>query len=160
MEHTQLSGVISVVVIVTTVLIMRWYAIPSLKKLELYDALVPLFLWNVLRILPLNAYAPGQVDPAILTVDFAWIAWGDFISAVLSLIAAFFLRNRIGGAITLAWIVNIVGLVDWFQATARAVSSGMLEYEVGWNWYIVNYYAMTLPVVHFVIFWFLIKKRD
>ena len=97
-------------------LVTKWYITPALDKLPPQAALVPLFLVHALRYLPSSAFAPGQVGAAVPMNAMAEIAYGDLVSAVLSLFAAWVLYHRWSGAVLLAWIVNILASLDWLNA--------------------------------------------
>src|SRR5262249_26045621 len=88
----------------------------------------------------------------------AAIAYGDLISAVLALIAAFFLRYRVPGAIAIAWLVNILTALDWLHASYLAVSNHLPTYNLGGNWYIVAYYVPAIGVAHVMIFARLLQR--
>src|SRR5215831_6861919 len=106
MDATALFGIQFTFSLILSAIIAKWYVAPALSKLPTQAALVPLFLFHALRYLPTTAFAPGQVDPNIPKYAMAAIAYGDLASAVLALIAVFFLRYRVRGAIAIAWGVN------------------------------------------------------
>ena len=80
------------------------------------------------------------------------IAYGDLLSAVLTLIAAGFLFYRLPGAIGVAWLVNVVTAADWLYAGYVAASRELVTYPMGGNWYIINDYVPLIGVVHVLIF--------
>jgi hypothetical protein len=85
------------------------------------------------------------------------IAYGDLASAVLALVAAVFLYYRWGGAVIVAWIVNLVTSLDWLYAGYLAASNELVSYPLGGNWYIINFYVPVIGVVHLMIFARLIR---
>ncbi len=99
-------------------LLAKWYITPALDKLPAQAALVPLFLVHALRYLPSTAFAPGQVGAAVPMNAMAEIAYGDLVSAVLSLIAAWVLYHRWKGAVLVAWVVNTLASLDWLTGVA------------------------------------------
>jgi hypothetical protein len=137
--------------------VAKWYISPALNRLPTPAALVPLFLVHALRYLPSSAFAPGQVDARVPKGAMEAIAYGDLISAVLALIAAVFLYYRWGGAIVVAWVVNLVTSLDWVYAGSVAASNELVTYPLGGNWYIINYYVPVLGVIHLMIFSRLIR---
>jgi hypothetical protein len=159
MSPTALQGVQSTFSIVLFSLVAAWFIAPALRKLAAEDALVPLFLLNALRYLPSSAFAPGQIDPRVPSDAMGVIAYGDLVSAVLALAAALFLHYRWNGALAVAWIVNVVTTIDWLYAGFVASSHKLATYPMGGNWYIMNYYAPVLGVVHVMIFAYLLKAR-
>lgn len=140
-------------------LVAKWYIAPPLNKLPLQAALVPLFLVHTLRYLPSSGFAPGQVDPNIPRDALASIAYGDLVSALLALIAVVFLRGGWRGAVTVAWVVNVITSLDWLYAGYLAASSRMVTYAMGGNWYIISYYVPVIGVIHVMIFARLLKGR-
>src|SRR5262249_36144149 len=141
-------------------LVAVWYVSPALKKLPVQTALAPLFLVHALRYLPTSAFAPGQIGSDVPGKAMATIAYGDLASALLALAAAVCLYYRIPGAIGIAWIVNAVMAADWLYAGFVAASNRLVTYPLGGNWYILNYYAPLLGVVHVMIFARLAGERS
>jgi hypothetical protein len=140
-------------------LVAKWYIAPALNKLPMQAALVPLFLVHTLRYLPSSGFAPGQVDPNIPMDAMAGIAYGDLASALLALIAVVFLQSGWRGAITVAWVVNVITSLDWLNAGYLAASSRMVTYAMGGNWYIISYYVPVIGVIHVMIFARLFKGQ-
>jgi hypothetical protein len=159
MDATALFGIQFTFSLILSALVAKWYVAPALSKLPTHAALVPLFLFHVLRYLPSSAFAPGQVDPNIPKYAMAAIAYGDLASAVLALIAAFFLHYRVQGAIAIAWLVNILTALDWLHASYLAASNHLPTFYMGGNWYIVCYYVPAIGVAHVLIFVRLAKHR-
>src|SRR5437667_6311158 len=133
-------------------LVAKWYITPALDRLPPQAALVPLFLVHALRYLPSSAFAPGQVGAAVPMSAMAEIAYGDLVSAVLSLIAAWVLYHRWSRAVLVAWIVNTLASLDWLNAGYLAASNRLATYPMGGNWYIINYYVPVIGVIHVMIF--------
>jgi len=140
-------------------LVARWYLWPALKRLTLSSALTPLFLVQAFRYLPSSAFAPGQVGAALPMHAMAHIAYGDLAAALLALIAALFLRYGWPGAIGVAWTVNVLTSLDWLYGGYLAASNRLVNYPMGGNWYIVNYYVPLIGVVHVLIFARLLSRR-
>lgn len=139
-------------------LVAGWYITPSLNKLPINSALVPLFLAHTLRFLPSSAFAPGQIDPRVPREAMAAIAYGDLASAVLALIAAVWLYYGLRGAIGIAWAVNAVTAGDWIYASFVAASNQLATYPMGGNWYIINVYVPVIGVIHVMIFARLLRR--
>jgi hypothetical protein len=158
MNPTSLFAVQFTFSLVLSAIIARWYVVPALRKLPVHSALVPLFVVHALRYLPSSAFAPGQIGDAVPKDAMAAIAYGDLASAVLALVAALFLQYRVQGAIAVAWVVNVVTSLDWLYASFVAASNQLASYPMGGNWYIMNYYAPAIAVVHVMIFARLLKE--
>ena len=144
--------------LVLSVIVAKWYLVPALNKLPAHAALVPLFLFHALRYLPSSAFAPGQIGEAVPKDAMAAIAYGDLASAVLALLAVFFLRYQWPGAIAVAWLVNVVTSLDWLYASFLAASNQLATYPMGSNWYVINYYVPAIGVVHVLIFARLLRE--
>ena len=157
MNPTCLSGLQFRLSVVIFSLVAKWYIAPALNKLELYKALVPLFLVHTLRYLPSTAFAPGQIGSDVPMQAMSRIAYGDLASAILALVAVMFLRCRWPGALKVAWVVNIVASLDWLYASFLAASNQLIAHVLGGNWYIVHYYVPVIGVIHVMIFLRLFK---
>jgi len=82
-------------------LIAVWYVVPRLSKQPRVEALLPLVLLSTFRTEGLVFLLP-QVMGGALPPGFAVpAAYGDFLAAVLALLAAFALRFRPGWALPL-----------------------------------------------------------
>jgi hypothetical protein len=159
MDPTALFGLQFTFSLVLCTMVAKWYVAPAIQRLEVRDALTPLFLVQALRYLPSTAFAPGQVDAHIPTAAMAEIAYGDLASAVLALVAVVFLHYRVPRAIAVAWLVNVVTSLDWLYASFLAASSRLATYAMGGNWYIINYYVPLIAVVHVLIFARLMQEK-
>lgn len=135
-----------------------WYVYPALSKLDWHKPLVPLLLVHAFRYGPLTLLMPGQVSPDV-PVDVArTIAFGDLLSGLLAIAAAILVWNRFNGARALVWVFSIVGLVDVAVASTRGIGAGLLDMELGFNLYILNFYVPMLIVTHVMILMLLVRK--
>ena len=159
MKPTALMGIQFTFSLVVFSLVSIWYIWPAVRRLPIHSALPPLFLVHALRYLPTSAFAPGQVGAELPKDAMAVIAYGDLASAVLALVAAVWLYSRRRGALGIVWIVNIVMTLDWLYAGFVAASNHLSTYPMGGNWYIMNYYAPVIGVIHVVIFVRLLHAR-
>jgi len=160
MTPTTLMAVQMTFSLILSGLVAIWYVSPALNRLPVHSALVPLFLIHALRYLPSSAFAPGQIGPTVPRDAMALIAYGDLFSAILAVIAAVCLYYRLSGSIAVAWAVNILTALDWLYAGFVAASNRLASYPMGGNWYIMNYYAPMIGVVHVMIFARLIRGRS
>ncbi|HLQ25969.1 MAG TPA: hypothetical protein VK138_08785 [Acidiferrobacterales bacterium] len=140
-------------------LIAKWYINPRLSKTSVEDALLPLVWVHVFRYAPLTLLVPGQVSPD-LPIDVArTIAYGDLISAIAALITVLFLKQRLAGALVVAWIFNLIGFADIVITTNAAISAKLYQYPIGFNWYIVNFYVPVLIVTHAMMIYKLVYAK-
>ena len=146
-----LLNVQSTLSLIVFALIAKWYVAPRLALKPLHDALVPLLLVHVFRYGPLTLLVPGQVSEAVPTEVAATIAYGDLTSAALALVAVLSLRYRWSGGIAITWVFSVVGIGDIVLAMVTGVGSRLYEFELGFNWYILNFYVPALIVTHVLI---------
>lgn len=151
-------GLQSTFSLVVFTLVASWYIAPRLAQKPFEDALVPLILLHVFRYTPLTLLAPGQVAATVPTNVASTIAYGDLASAVLALLAALFLKYRWPGAVLVTWLFTVVGIADILLAGARGVGARLYEYELGFNWYILNFYVPALIVTHVMILSRLLRR--
>src|SRR6266702_5643825 len=91
------------------------YIWPTISKRERADALRPILVLHSFRYIGLAVLVPGVVSPELSVTVFArGLAYGDFATAILALIALAALRTRLSG--TLVWIFNIFGTADLLNA--------------------------------------------
>ena len=87
------------------------------------------------------------------------IAYGDLISGVLALVAAILVWNKVNGAKLLVWLFTIIGFGDVVVASAKGIGAGLLDMDMGFNLYILNFYVPMLIVTHIMIVLLLIRKK-
>ena len=136
-----------------------WYVYPALKNKEWNKALVPLLLVHVFRYGPLTLLMPGQVSPDAPLDVAQTIAYGDLISGVLALVAAILVWNKVNGAKLLVWLFTIIGFGDVVVASAKGIGAGLLDMDMGFNLYILNFYVPMLIVTNIMIVLLLIRKK-
>jgi hypothetical protein len=106
----------------------------------------------------MNFLVAGFVSPQ-LNPDFAnQVAWGDFIAAVLALIAMAALSRRWSIAIPLVWIFNIWGTLDLLNAYymgAKIGDPGLFGAAI----YIPTLYVPLLLVSHVLAFMILLRAE-
>jgi hypothetical protein len=116
LDRRQIFGLEIAGMVLLLVLIARWYWSPRLAPLPLPDALTPLLLLHLTRVLGFTMLVPGVID-ADLPRSFAVpAAYGDLIAAVLALSAIAALRMRLRSALAVAWIFSLEGIGDLVNA--------------------------------------------
>ena len=158
MTAFQILALQSTLSVVAFALIARWHIAPRLSKASTAEYLLPLAWVHVFRYTPLTLLVPGQVAPTLPSGVAATIAYGDLASALVALAAVVFLRGKWKGAIALAWVLNVVGIVDIVASTGAAIGAKMYDIPIGFNWYIVNFYVPALIVTHVMMVARLIRK--
>ena len=81
-------------------------------------------------------------------------AYGDLLTGLLALLAIVALRGRWPGAISLAWLANVVGLLDFMWGNYQRLR---FQVELGAAYYIPMVVNPAMWVAHFMMFWMLIK---
>jgi len=139
-------------------LIARWYVAPRLAALPKQQALEPLLWVHVFRYIPLTLYAPGQADPSIPPDVIQVIAYGDFISGLLALVALVALRLRASFAILLVWTFNVVSVGDLIASLFKAIGAQMYQFPIGLSWLTVNVYVPLLIVTQVMLVYYSARR--
>lgn len=132
---------------------------PWLWRMERSHALQSLLWVHVGRFAPLALLAPGQTDPSIPSAVLHTIAWGDFLSAVLALVAIVALRARGERGAVWVWIFSAVSTVDIVAALATGLGHGVYEHSLGVGWYILALYVPVVCVGQWLIGMALLRPR-
>lgn len=134
--------------IVVFSLLAKWFVGPWLADKPIHVALIVLTFPHALRHLGLSFLVPGLVGES-LPSSFAFaVAYGDFISGLLALVALIVLRRGWSVAIPLVWLFNIVGTMDLLNALSQAdVPPHLLT-----TWYIPTFWVPVLLVTHTMSF--------
>lgn len=92
----------------------------------------------------------------------AQIAWGDFATGILALVALIALHIRSSLAIPLVWIFNVVGLADFANAgLSMALKLSADPSAVGpLGWALLTFYLPMLMVSHIAIFGVLLSRSN
>lgn len=145
---------------VITWLIISWvWFIPWLQKRPLHNSLAILVIPHSFRYIGLSFLITG-VTASPLDMRFAApAAYGDLLTAVLALIAVAALLAKFRHALILVWLFNIIGFVDFIVAVIQG-----LRYtepaEMGATYFIPILGVPLFFVLHLVIFWLLITKKE
>ena len=92
MDSRQIFGLEIAGMVLLYVLTARWYWSPRLAPLQLPEALTPLLLLHLTRVLGLTMLVPGVIDPDLPRSFAVPGAYGDLIAAGLALSAIAALR--------------------------------------------------------------------
>jgi len=135
-------------------LLAKWVIYPCLPSINHKIALMILIAPHTLRHVGLTFLVPSVTDPDIPQSFAFTTAWGDFIAAILALIALFALKQPIKLAIPLVWIFNLEGCIDLLYALSQAEAVPTLA----GTWYIPTFIVPLLLVSHIMVFIWLLKK--
>jgi hypothetical protein len=140
-------------------LIARIYLIPKLPALKPQAILVPILLLHATRHLGLMFLAPGATY-AGLPLQFAHpAALGDFLAALLALLALPAVLASMRSAKLLVWIFNLVGSADLVAAIALATVYDAAPL-MGPAYWIPAFWVPALLVTHFLTFKLLLRPWD
>jgi hypothetical protein len=119
---------------------------------------------HLFRYLGLIAVYPALFPVRSLGFDesyLAQIAWGDFGSGLLALVALVALARRSRFAVAWVWLFNIVGLVDFANAglsmTTRLAADPSAVGPLGWV--LLTVYLPMLMVSHVALFFVLLQRE-
>lgn len=139
-------------------IIAKFWLIPWLRDNPLQKGLALLIIPHAFRYIGLSFLISG-VTTSSLDPRFAVpAAYGDLLAAVLALVSmvALFMKSRY--SVTLVWIFNILGFIDFLSAILQG-----LRYthpaEMGATYFIPVLAVPPLFVSHLLIFWMLLSRN-
>jgi hypothetical protein len=139
---------------------VAWHYIwPALRERPSPENLKPILLLHAFRFLGLAFLVPGVVSPELPATFGQPVAYGDFISAILALLALATLGSRTGTV--LAWVFNIVGTTDLLLAFYLG-SRISLPDSPGWlggSYFILVAYVPLLLITHGLAFRILLRTN-
>ncbi len=136
----------------------RLYLLPRLHELRPRSVLLPILVLHAFRHLGLMFLAPGATYPG-LPPQFAYpAAFGDFLAAVLAVIAIPAVAGNARGARLLVWAFNVEGTLDLITAIALATIYDAAP-SMGPAYWIPALWVPALLVTHYIAFRILLKSR-
>jgi hypothetical protein len=87
------------------------------------------------------------------------VAYGDLATSVLAVVTLVALRARLGFAIALVWLTNIVGTVDLANALVGGIRYDIARLGMGSFWYVVTILVPILWIAHALAFLLLVRRR-
>jgi hypothetical protein len=133
------------------------YIWPELRIRQGAEALRPLLVLHSFRFVGLAFLVPGVVSPDVPSAFAQSAAYGDIIAAILALLALTSLSGRAG--IVIAWIFNIWGTADLFNAFYQANHSGLMPGQLGATYFIPTFIVPLLLITHGVAFRILLRHE-
>lgn len=134
------------------------YIWPQLRFRQRADALRPLFILHSFRFLGLAFLVPGVVSPDLPSAFAHPAAYGDLIAAILALLSLLLLSSKAGVAI--AWIFNLWGSADLFNAFYQANRAGLLAGQLGAAYFIPTFIVPLLLITHGLAFRILLQHEN
>jgi hypothetical protein len=141
-------------------LAFRWWVLPRLSRLSLYDALLPMVFIHAFRYLGMVFMVDTQVydafpDDLALTVGI----W-DYSTAILAIVTSVALRTKWKYAIPLVWVFNIVGFTDLMVAFPQVFGIEFYNYDIGTMWWAFVTIGLINVISHIYIFYRLIRPHS
>ena len=132
---------------------VAWHYIwPELRVRPSPENLKPILLLHGFRFLGLEFVVPGVVSPDLPAAFAQPVAFGDFITAILALLALATLGTRTGT--TLTWVFNIFGTADLLFAfyLGSRISLPNNPGLLGAGYFILAAYVPLLLITHGLAF--------
>ena len=133
------------------------YLWPRLRLRERADALRPLLVLHSFRFLGLAFLVPGVVSPDLPSAFAHSAAYGDLVATVLALLALLSLPSASG--VVIAWIFNLWGTVDLFNAFYQANHAGLMPGQLGATYVIPTLIVPLLLITHLLGFRILLQHQ-
>ena len=133
------------------------YIWPRLRLLQRNEALRPLLILHSFRFMGLAFLVPGVVSADLPSSFSHAAAYGDFVAAVLAVITLTLPPSAAG--VTAAWIFNLWGTVDLFNAFYQANRAGLAAGQLGATYVIPTLIVPLLLITHGLVFRILLQPQ-
>jgi hypothetical protein len=133
------------------------YIWPALRLRPRAEALRPLLVLHSFRFLGLAFVVPGVVSPDLPPAFSHAAAYGDIIAAALALLALMFVSR--GAGIVIAWVFNLWGAADLFNAFYQANHSGFSPGQLGAAYFIPTLVVPILLITHGLAIRILLQRQ-
>ena len=133
------------------------YIWPELRHRERAEALRPLLIFHSFRFIGLAFLVPGVVSPDLPSAFARSAAYGDLVAAILALLALTSLPSASG--VVIAWIFNLWGTADLFNAFYQANHAGLMAGQLGATYFIPTLIVPLLLITHGLGFRILVQHQ-
>lgn len=135
------------------------YIWPALRERPSPENLKPILLLHGFRFLGLAFVVPGIVSPGLPAAFAQPVAYGDFITATLALLALAALGTRAGMVAT--WVFNMFGTADLLFGFYRGAVISLPDTPglLGAGYFILFAYVPLLFVTHGLVFRILLRTN-
>ena len=133
------------------------YIWPELRLRERAEALRPLLILDSFRFIGLAFLIPGVVSADVPSAFAHSAAYGDFVTAILALLSLLLLPSAAG--VAAAWIFNLWGFADIFNAFYQANHAGLLAGQLGAAYFLPTMIVPLLLVTHGLAFRILLQPQ-
>lgn len=159
MDVQAIFGLSILMSFITFGLATCFYIWPALVRMDRESALVPLIVPHMTRFAGLSFLVPGVVSPELPQAFAIPAAWGDWIAAVLAMIALYALWRRAAWAIPAVWIFNVWGTADFLFAYYQGLIGAPFQASLlGGAFFIPAAIVPVLLGTHVVIFMLLLRR--
>ena len=134
------------------------YIWPQLRFRQRDEALRPLLILHGFRFIGLAFLVPGVVSPDLPSAFAHSAAYGDIIAAILAALALILLPRASG--VVMAWIFNIWGTADLFNAFYQANHAGLTAGQLGATYFIPTFIVPLLLITHGLGFRILVQGQQ
>ena len=134
------------------------YIWPELRLRSRAEALRPLLILHSFRFIGLAFLVPGVVSPDLPSAFSLSAAYGDLIAAILALLALILLPSTSG--VVIAWIFNVWGTADLFNAFYQANHAGLMPGQLGATYFIPTFIVPLLLITHGLGFRILLRREN
>ena len=139
---------------------VAWHYIwPALRERPSPENLKPILLLHGFRFLGLAFVVPGVVSPELPAAFAQPVAYGDFITAILALLALAALGTRAGTVMT--WVFNVFGTADLLFAFYQGGRISLPDTPglLGAGYFILAAYVPLLFITHGLAFRILLRTK-
>ena len=134
------------------------YIWPELRLRQRAEALRPLLILHSFRFIGLAFLVPGVVSLGLPSAFALSAAYGDIIAAILALLALILLPSTSG--VVIAWIFNVWGTADLFNAFYQANHAGLMAGQLGATYFIPTFIVPLLLITHGLGFRILLRHEN
>src|SRR5215468_9137018 len=134
------------------------YIWPEVRLRPRAEALRPLLILHSFRFIGLAFLVPGVVSPDVPSAFAQSAAYGDMLAAILALLALMLLPSASG--VVIAWIFNIWGTADLFNAFYQANHAGLIAGQLGATYFIPTFIVPLLLITHGLGFRILLRHEN
>lgn len=143
--------------VITWGVVITRYIWPGLRLRSRAEALRPLLIFHSFRFIGLAFLVPGVVSPDLPSAFAQSAAYGGVIAAILALLALILLPSVSG--VVIAWIFNIWGTADLFNAFYQANHAGLTAGQLGATYFIPAFVVPLLLITHGIGFRILVQRQ-
>ena len=156
--QTQLAFFVSIAFsLIAWGIVAARYIWPELRLRPRAEALRPLLIFHSFRFIGLAFLVPGVVSPDLPSAFARSAAYGDLVAAILALLALISLPSATG--VVMAWIFNLWGTADLFNAFYQANHAGLMAGQLGATYFIPTFIVPLLLLTHGLGFRILLQHQ-